>query len=111
MASDWLDSDGYPTEDALDRIGTWPAKDGWQRLMAFVKDLWNYADIGFWTEEETDDEFREDKATRYRLATGGWSGNEEIVTALRCNTIFHMMHWWGSLRGGLHIYLVRREVE
>ena len=38
----------------------------------------------------------------YRLATGGWSGCEEVIDALP--RIVHMAAWRSSHRGGLHIY-------
>lgn len=38
----------------------------------------------------------------YRLATGGWSGCEEVIGAL--HSIVRAVAWRSSHRGGLHIY-------
>ena len=102
-----LDADGYPSDEDLKRIAQWAGD--WHALMACCRECWNYADIGFWVEDDTTDDMRGVRAVRYRLATGGWSGNESVIAALRDNYIFTLMHWWGSLRGGLHIYVIPKE--
>lgn len=34
------------------------------------------------------------------LATGGWSGNEDVMGALNDNETFWRLYWWKSERGG-----------
>jgi len=34
------------------------------------------------------------------LSTGGWSGNEDIIRALKKNFIFWSMYWQMNRRGG-----------
>ena len=42
---------------------------------------------------------------RVSLATGGWSGNEQIIGTLD-GSMFHLRFWESSHRGGLHVYEV-----
>ena len=39
-----------------------------------------------------------------KFATGGWSGNEEIIGAMRSNYGIWSLLWESSHRGGLHIF-------
>ena len=39
-----------------------------------------------------------------RLATGGWSWNEEVIEAFGDNTVGWEAHWVLSVYGGLHIF-------
>jgi hypothetical protein len=39
-----------------------------------------------------------------KLTTGGWSGNENIVTALQGNTLFWSCYWRASVRGGVEVF-------
>lgn len=38
-----------------------------------------------------------------RMATGGWSGNEELISEID-RTFFSFFYWQFSRRGGLHVY-------
>lgn len=91
----------YPTEEQLKNIEEWDLKES-EALGEYVCNLWHFSD---WAE------FREVKKNEYgrdyrelRLATAGWSGNESIISALHKNTMFFMLCWQSSHRGGLHIY-------
>lgn len=99
-----LDEDGYPTDEALDRIRNWGTED-LGSLIDLIWDVWNNFNCGFLLRDKVEDE----DGRSYRelsLATGGWSGNESIVAALRANTMFHLLYWQSSHRGGLHIYRI-----
>lgn len=48
MDVDWLDDDGYPTEEACERVKNWQLKDGIIPWSDFVKALWRYPH--YWTE-------------------------------------------------------------
>lgn len=92
-----MDKDGYPDEEELQAIRTWDWHD-LDGLMAFVHDLWTYADCGYWDQQ----------GDAYRLSTGGWSGNEDIIEALQENRMFWTLCWVSSRRGGHYEFEVKR---
>jgi hypothetical protein len=94
---DLLDEDGYPTEYTLNKIRTWSPADGWNELMEFIKPMWTYM---------FETEYMSGGKTEYTLATGGWSGNEDIVSALHRNYMFWGLCWNESLRGGQYVFVV-----
>jgi hypothetical protein len=88
---EYLDEGGYPTEAALNIIREW--SDPWPSIMKFIKEIW-------WMPEWGWHEVDEKGITTYYISTGGWSGNESIIEAMRNNTIFWMMYWYSSRVGG-----------
>jgi hypothetical protein len=95
QAEDWLDEDGYPTDAALKRITEWP----WNDILAmlvFARALWHWP--SYWTQD----------GDKLSIATGGWSGNESIVVALRKNVGFWAMTWESSHRSGLYVFDLKR---
>lgn len=82
-----FDAQGYPTEATLKIIEVWPYQDFFS-LMAFVYEAWH--DNGKFN---IDGDF-------FILTTGGWSGNEEIISALQSNHLFWSTCWEKSERGG-----------
>jgi len=91
----------YPDDKELEEIKNWPLEDP-HGLMAYVKERWEYADTGCWRDWKS----RKNDKHVYRLATGGWSGNESIIGALRENYFFWGRNWELSARGGLHIFKI-----
>ena len=88
-----LDEHGYPLEESLDALKDFdPIKQTKADFLKLLSETWKW-----WKPECVDGD-------RLRLATGGWSGNEETMTALRKNFLFHGLCWQSSHRGGLHIY-------
>ena len=90
-----MDANGYPDDLELARIQAWPRED-FRGLMEFIHPLWAYREWG-WTQGLED---------RYQLSTGGWSGNESIIEALRLNTLFWLQCWVSSRRGGYYEFEV-----
>ena len=80
----------YPEDEDLESIKKWPHQD-FHGLMEFIKGIWWCSDWGF-----------SEKDGIYSLSTGGWSGNEEIIGAMRQNYIFWSLCWMSSRRGGHH---------
>lgn len=89
-----MNEDGYPTDEELERIKAWPYED-FAGLLEFVNAQcwWPRPDCGFRRFGDL-----------YELATGGWSGNEEVIDALHRNPMFNALCWQSSHRGGLHVY-------
>ena len=104
--SDFLDDDGYPTDDALEIIKLWHWDDarGWFK---FIESLWAYRDWG-WKEKDEPHEFDNDKMVhRYYISTGGWSGNESIIDAMQQADFMWSLNWVQSRRGGHYIFELR----
>lgn len=101
--SEWIDDDGYPSEEMLAKIEQWDAGEGsYNDLMRFIKPYWKYSSCGYWSETKY-----ESKGIEYSISTGGWSGNEDIIRALQKNPIFWSLCWIQSRRGGHYIFKVK----
>jgi len=86
-----MDEHGYPTQSELDKIKSWSWED-FTGLMDYIKYLWKYPQ--YW--EQNDNE--------YSISTGGWSGNEDIIQAMKENIMFWSCCWYQSTRSGHHIF-------
>ena len=95
-----MDADGYPDEMELKKIAEWSVSDGFNRLMEYVKGIWRYSDIGYWKRDRYGD------SNEYHISTGGWSGNESIVIAMRENFLFWLLCWYQSTKGGHYIFRI-----
>lgn len=96
-SEDLIDGDGYPTDQALDRISTFTGTA--EEMAGYVQSLMHNGAAK--VEDFTDDFQRPGK--RLTLVTGGWSGCESVIGALH-ETMFHFMGWESSFRGGKHTY-------
>jgi len=96
-AEELIDEDGYPTDAALDRISTFTGTA--EEMAAYVQSLMHNG--GSKLEDFVDDFQRPGK--RLTLVTGGWSGCESVISALH-GTMFHLLGWESSFRGGKHTY-------
>ena len=84
----------YPTEEQLKTISEWDlTKSHVSKLLGYIEPIWEYGDWGFSRSKH-----------RLELHTGGWSGNEDIIAALRSNFLFWSMYWWTSRRGGHYVF-------
>lgn len=114
MSEPTFDADGYPTEATLRAVRRWPVKtpDDCTALLAYVGRAWHWPDM-FQAAPRLSRPFRGSRTLerRYRLVTGGWSGNESLVAALDGNRMFTMLCWRESHRGGLHVYAVPERIE
>lgn len=93
--SEYLDADGYPLADTLSKIANWDPND-FDGLINFIRPIWwaSYC----WHE----------KGQFVMMSTGGWSGNEDIIAAMRNNKIWWILYWELSKRGGHYIFKRRR---
>ncbi len=114
MADDPELTDGdYPTDETLARIERAEPRealelaqrawhwDGWATRELLAKEL---AMVRLHREDEPMPDY-------YRFATGGWSGNESIISALNKNFLVVGMCWQLSGSGGLHIYELSQSVK
>ena len=105
---DFIDEDGYPTEDALEIIELWHWDDarGWFK---FIESLWAYHD---WAWKEIDEphewkdlkQYKDRIVHRYYISTAGWSGNESIIHAMQKADFMWRLNWVQSRRGGHYIF-------
>jgi len=98
---DFRDEDGYPTEELLEYIKSYSYTDGWKPLMDLVYAEWSY-DFPYRAITVEEDHFV------YELSTGGWSGNESLVDALKENHMFWIINWYSSRRGGHYVFKIRK---
>jgi hypothetical protein len=92
----------YPTDEALDALASFTGTPG--EFLQAVHRQWNDGH-GRWDEARLSGDRAEQPGTRVVLVTGGWSGNESVIAAVQ-DTMFHLMFWYSSTRGGLHEYRV-----
>jgi hypothetical protein len=97
VSDELIDEDGCPTDAALDRVGAFTGTA--EEMAGYVRSLMHNG--GSQLEDFTDDFGRPGK--RLILVTGGWSGCESVISALY-GTMFHLLGWESSFRGGKHTY-------
>jgi len=93
----------YPTNDELKKIDTWDFKKSSVRdFIEFVRRIWWMPDFGF--------ELRGKNVLVLDLHTGGWSGNESIIEALKRNFIFWAVSWVRSEKGGYYRFKIHLKI-
>ena len=95
-----IDENGYPVEPFLDLIRSAPHE------CFFI--LWRNI-IGCWWAQNYDvknNDGRSETSDKVFLhaSTGGWSGNESLISAMQDNVIFWHLHWVQSRRGGHYVF-------
>ena len=85
----------YPSEPEIEAIKSWDYKDA-RGCFEYIADIWAYPEY-----------FTLD-GDKYHISTGGWSGNEEIIGALRSNHMVWITTWEQSRRGGHYIFDMSR---
>ena len=86
--------EGYPDDDELKKIKEWP-HDDYVGVWDFIRRRWK------WTEGIREAMNMAGDKTVLVVATGGWSGNEDLIEALQENkNMIWALHWQLSARGG-----------
>jgi hypothetical protein len=114
MSEPTFNADGYPTDETLERIRTWDCAtaEDFAEVMDFAGRAWSYPK--YW---ECDPAFIAGEYTgqspqrRYVFSTGGWSGNESIVSAIEGNRMLQAIGAWSWRRGGHYEYRFPRAQE
>ena len=79
----------YPTEEDIKKIEEWDCVNDPEGLLEFIRPLWEgYGCI----------EIKGKRVKRVYMATGGWSGNEDIISAMHKN--FFFAFWWQQPKSG-----------
>ena len=96
----------YPDEKTLEIIQNWDIiNDGVEPLLELLENEWAYSDMGGFKRKKSCDDAKE----ILELHTYGWSGNEDIIYALKNNFAFWSIFWWKSERGG-HYWFEIKEI-
>lgn len=90
-----LNKDGYPTQEALLEVARFDAVKDVDGYINLIESLWKYPDRFVL------------KGNKLYMSTGGWSGNESVIEAMRQNFFFFFAHtqwkrgghFWFSLKG------------
>ncbi len=94
-----LNKDNYPDKTSLRQIREWDyLNQGVQGLLNLVKENTNHPDFSF--------SMIGKRVLHFEYHTGGWSGNEDVIDALRQNWLFWSMFWQKSTRGGHHYFKI-----
>lgn len=117
MKEPTFDANGYPTEDTIEAIEMWgvddeavPTPGMLEALMDFVGRAWSYPNYWEKTRDFVDPEYPGDRPhVRYVFSTGGWSGNESLVSAMENNLMLAIMGPWSWRRGGHYEYRLPQE--
>ena len=89
----------YPNDEQIEQVKVWKfdRPTAFTEFMEFVKSIghyWPNSDPFGWKQD----------GQIYHVSTGGWSGNEEIIGAMRDNFIFWSVCWQQSNRGGHYVF-------
>ena len=91
----------YPSDIVLKEIAKWNIlNQDTEKLLELIENEWEYADMGGFKKEDN----------ILELHTFGWSGNEDIISALKSNFGFWSCFWWKSERGG-HYWFEIKEIK
>lgn len=86
------DRDGYPTEEEIKTVADWDlTKQDAHKLIEYLETIW-------WHEEGIQFNGR-----TLHLHTYGWSGNEDIIQAMK-GSQFWMRFWDTTRRGGHYTF-------
>jgi hypothetical protein len=90
----------YPTEEELKVIEEWRIEK-YEELPAHIASLWNYPEYA-----------KETRPGIWVFATGGWSGNEELIGALKQNIAWNLLAWDSLyVSGGLLVIAIGKEAK
>lgn len=91
-----INSDGYPNEYWLNRISE--STDATEYINLAIT-LWN---SGYGRA------YKEEEGEGVVFVTGGWSGNEDVIRAMKSNLFLWAVLWKSSERGGKHVLDIGR---
>lgn len=103
-----LMDEGYPTQQFLDMISTWPYENTVD-LFKTLHSVWQHRYLTFWTESVKD--HTNDDVVHLHISTLGWSGNEDMMRALKDNYIVWGIHWYSHIRGGHYVFEFSEQEE
>lgn len=103
MNHDLMDEDGYPTQEALDRLEHFTGSP--KEFVEYATSI--YSGYGAIAVEDVLNGWNY-PVKEVTIVTGGWSGNEKVVSTIE-RTMFSFAYWQESHRGGLHKYQIHKD--
>jgi len=95
----------YPTDEELEKLREWDHRDA-KGALDFLRAHWNvnYGSVSTELSAAENKVLHASEGERFlRLATGGWSGNEDLMAAMRQNVVIWSRVWQLHGVGGLWI--------
>jgi hypothetical protein len=94
-----MDEDGiYPNLELLNRIKEYDIlKEGPCGLIILIEENWQWRHLIRW----------HPKTRILQISTGGWSGHEDIMQALKENWLFFPLYWRTSRVGGHYTFRIK----
>ncbi len=89
-----IDNDQYPVAGAANAVEQWPYQE-MDALFEHLESIWPYYG-----------RFEKRADGTWEIATGGWSGCEELIDALMSNMMIRACAWQLSKRGGYYEFKV-----
>ena len=96
---EYLDSEGYPTDELLEYIEDYNNFKNYQEILDIIEKVWWMPDWGLRKKKPYTERLTKQRVYTYYMSTGGWSGNESLINALKRNVLF-WMYWRASRVGG-----------
>ncbi len=98
-----MDQDGYPTDEFLEWIRSYDTITGdSMEFILTILDEWYHGDYGWKIQRAYKGE------RKVFISTCGWSGNEEMIAALRDNFMFWAVHYFSHQTGGHYIFKFKK---
>lgn len=92
--TEYLGTDGYPTEEFLEQLKNWDPMD-FVGLVQAMNYAWKYHNYITFTWEDGN-------IVKVECSTGGWSGNEDIIDSI--NPVWHSLYFHSLHRGGHWVF-------
>jgi len=102
-----FDNHGYPTEETLKTIEEWKILNFNEipKILEYVYTGWNYKEWGWSKNKRRHRAYKGGPLRRYyHISTGGWSGNESLISAMENNHILWSLIFVQHRRGGHYIF-------
>lgn len=96
----YLDEEGYPTDEFLDYLSDYNNFKNVHEIIEIIESVWWMPDWGLTRKQPFTDKVYKTRVFTYFMSTGGWSGNESIIYALKSNFLF--WNFWKTIRIGGH---------
>ena len=97
---EYLDNQGYPTDEFLDYLSDWEKFEDVFEIIELIETYWWMPDWGLTRKKPYTERFTNQRVFTYHMSTGGWSGNESLIYALKKNVLFWV--YWRNTRCGGH---------